>query len=133
MDATSITIARDGPGHFNVAGNGRVGHGLNFDEMLAAVISLTHPQVRAFHPTLTGVASEAAEPRIMISLSVDEACRVSESMADLLCWVRGFRAARPDDFDAHPLGVEGFRDLRIKLRRAIGEATGQSVETDLPF
>lgn len=135
MAALPIIITPDDDRHYGISqGDARV-IGLSFDEMLGTVATLTHPEITK---GLYGMPkpprpAPAAGPRIVISLSVDEAHRVSEAMADLLCWVRGFRAARPDDFDAHPIGVEGFRDLRVKLQRAIGEATGQPVETDLPF
>lgn len=71
---------------------------------------------------------------VTLTLPVAEAARLSEGMADLLCWVRGFKAACPEDLDRHPMGIEETRDLRIALRRAIAQARGEfPPEQDLPF
>ena len=135
MASLPIIITPDDDRHYDIRQGDAHAIGLAFDEMLGTVATLTHPEITKGLYGMPKPPRPApdSETRIVISLSVDEAQRVSEAMADLLCWVRGFRAARPDDFDAHPLGVDGFRDLRIKLRRAIGDATGCPVESDLPF
>lgn len=70
----------------------------------------------------------------VLVLPLAEAERLSEGMADLLCWVGGFRAACPDDLDRHPMGVEETREIRIALKRAIARARGDSPpEEEMPF
>jgi hypothetical protein len=135
MAGLPIVITPDDDRHYDIRQGDALAVGLAFDEMLGTIATLTHPEITKGLYGMPKPPRPApdGETRIVVSLSVEEAQRVSESMADLLCWARGFRAARPDDSDAHPLGVEGLRDLRIKLRRAIGEATGHAVEADLPF
>lgn len=54
---------------------------------------------------------------ITITLTHEEAKRFSYGLADLLCWHRGFSAAREGtDLDNNgPMGVESARDLRLKI------------------
>lgn len=68
-----------------------------------------------------------AEPRtITLTLSVEDARHFSSGMADLLCWCRGFIAARPEEHDRHPMGVEETRTLRLKLMAALESARGEA-------
>lgn len=70
-------------------------------------------------------------PGLLLPINLAQADRFSLGMADLLCWARGFMAARPDDGDLHPMGVNQTRDLRLALIDAIA-ARGQEPE-ELPF
>lgn len=71
---------------------------------------------------------------VCLRFSATEAARLSEGMADLLCWVGGFRAACPDALDRHPMGVEETRDIRIALKHAIARARGDfPPEVEMPF
>lgn len=63
------------------------------------------------------------KPKVVVSLDLDEAELLDDGIVDLLCWVRGFCAARPDDPNG-PLGQERVQDLRLKLKWAINQATG---------
>ncbi|MGP4849582.1 hypothetical protein ACTXGQ_36135, partial [Marinobacter sp. 1Y8] len=69
---------------------------------------------------------------LLLPITLAQADRFSSGMADLLCWARGFMAARPDDSDSHPMGVNQTRDLRLALIDAIAAARGQEPE-ELPF
>lgn len=60
---------------------------------------------------------------VSIELTVEEAERLRDGMADLLCWCDGFKAGLGDDrLDRFPMGVETTRDMNIKLKSAIGKA-----------
>lgn len=54
-----------------------------------------------------------------VILPKDQAERLSSDLSDILCWAAGFKAALGDDLSRAPLGVEGVRDLNIKLKSAI--------------
>jgi hypothetical protein len=56
---------------------------------------------------------------IMIKLRRNGAESISLGMADLLCWVRGFEAACPNDIDRHPMGAHQTREMREALLRAL--------------
>jgi len=70
---------------------------------------------------------------ILLPISVAQAESFTSGMADLLCWARGFMAARPDDSDSHPMGVNRTRDLRLALIDAIAEARGEPQPGEMPF
>lgn len=72
-------------------------------------------------------------PGLLLPITVAQAERFSSGMADLLCWARGFMAARPDDSDSHPMGVNRTRDLRLALIDAIAVARGEPEPGELPF
>lgn len=57
-------------------------------------------------------------PAITIDLDDDEAERLEHGVCDLLCWLRGYSAGRPEDDSNHPLGVEALRDLSIAIKDA---------------
>ena len=127
-DLLPILIEPEMDRHFTVKQGSSNAPGLAWDEMLGTVASFTHPDIpRGLNGMPKPARSAAEDPGtpIVISLDVNEAKRFSESMADLLCWVGGFKAVRPDDLDADPMGAEKLRDLRIKLRRALAEARGE--------
>lgn len=60
-------------------------------------------------------------PTITITLTREEAERISYGLADLLCWHHGFRAAREGtDLSAYnPLGVDCARDINLKIKDAL--------------
>ncbi len=62
------------------------------------------------------------EVPVRITLTLAEAERLSANLADILCWAAGFRAARQEDTSTHPMGIEGVRDIRDVLSRAIIQA-----------
>lgn len=66
-------------------------------------------------------SSEHGEVRtVTITMSLDEAKRISAGLADLLCWCRGFKAAqREDDYDCGPLGIPQTRDISAEMKSAI--------------
>jgi len=57
----------------------------------------------------------------MIMLTREEAERISYGLADLLCWHRGFSAARAGtDLDENePMGVKSARDINLKIKDAL--------------
>jgi hypothetical protein len=55
---------------------------------------------------------------VAVLLPIKDAERMQLGLADLLCWVRGFKAARPDS-DTLPLGEYEARDLRDAINRAL--------------
>ncbi len=59
---------------------------------------------------------------VLLVLTSEEAARLSEGMADLLCWARGFAAACPAEPERHPMGAESTRRMRELLKRAIRDA-----------
>lgn len=68
---------------------------------------------------------------VTITLSLNEAEQISNGLADLLCWIRGFEAAIPEDIDRHPMGAEAVRRIRLKLnsevqRRAHGAQSSRA-------
>jgi hypothetical protein len=114
--------------------------------MLGLVAALTHPEIRttpygiskvravaAEDPPCVPRPAEPAEPMATVRIPLAQAERLSESMADLLCWLNGFRAALHDDqLDRLPMGIEQTREARRLIRTAIAEATGEEPEP-LPF
>lgn len=133
MRADLVVIQAERDRHFTVTGAGRRAYGFGWDEMLGAVASLTHPEIATIHPGMAGCGSEPAAQFVTLTMTAAEAEHVAAGMADLLCWVGGFTAARPDDHASHPMGVEATRALRLKLLSAINVAAGRPAETDLPF
>ena len=61
------------------------------------------------------------KPTITLTLTREEAERISYGLADLLCWHRGFSAARAGtDLDEHePMGVACARDINLKIKDAL--------------
>lgn len=72
------------------------------------------------------------DPGVLVPLTLSGAQSCSDGLSDLLCWCRGFIAARPDDLEAHPIGVESARTIRIALRNAVAAARGEELG-ELPF
>lgn len=68
----------------------------------------------------------------LVSLPLHEARRLSLGCADVLCWMAGFAAARPEATD-NPLGIWQVRRLREFLDSAISKAEGRPLDEDLPF
>lgn len=62
-----------------------------------------------------------ATPTVTITLTREEAERISYGLADLLCWHQGFRAAREGtELEAYnPMGVERARDINLKIKDAL--------------
>lgn len=54
--------------------------------------------------------------KVEVSFPREELREHCDALADVLCWIRGFIAACPDDLSRHPLGVEKVSDLHIKLK-----------------
>lgn len=59
--------------------------------------------------------------KVTITLTRGDAERIKGGLADVLCWVRGFRAACPDDTERHPLGVPETRDIADRLTAALND------------
>ena len=58
---------------------------------------------------------------VVIVLSKADAERVTGGLSDILCWSRGFIAARPDDPESHPMGIQEVRMIQNQIRRALNE------------
>lgn len=58
---------------------------------------------------------------ITITLTREAAESISYGLADLLCWHRGFAAAREGmDLDQNsPMGIESVRTISLKLKDAL--------------
>lgn len=57
---------------------------------------------------------------VYIVLTDAEADRFSGGLSDVLCWLRGWNAARSgtDLSDNAPIGIEALRDLNLKIKAA---------------
>ena len=64
------------------------------------------------------------EPTVCLEIPASEAEAISDGMADLLCWCRGYMAGC-EDLDKHPMGVNETRELRIKLQAALRRSGGR--------
>ncbi|ACL61716.1 hypothetical protein [Methylobacterium nodulans] len=159
MRALPITITANDSGHFNLT----VGHGENtqhatglaWDELLGMVGVLTHPEIRSAPYGISKVRAVGApepdapapcvprhqepappplpEPMAVIRIPLDQANQLSSGMADLLCWLGGFRAALHNDaLDRLPMGIDQTREARRLIRAAISDATGDDF-AELPF
>lgn len=60
-------------------------------------------------------------PTVTITLSRKEAEGISYDIADLLCWHRGFSAARSGTElnDDAPMGVDAARKISLKIKDAL--------------
>lgn len=133
--ATSFTVTLDGPGTFAIEAAGRRANRLTFDEMLGALVALAHPDIGVMPPLMHGAGSEhvaKAPTDVTLKLPLALAEVLSEGLADLLCWCRGFVAAAPDSPERHPMGVAETRDMRVRLDAAIADARGIEPK-ELPF
>jgi hypothetical protein len=74
--------------------------------------------------------ADAPDPTVTLTLPLSEAEELSDRMADLLCWCRGYMAGCPDS-DKHPVGAHETRELRIHLDAAICRTRG--VTPKAPF
>jgi hypothetical protein len=59
---------------------------------------------------------------VVITMSKNEAERITHGMSDLLCWTRGFKAAQGPDALNGPMGHEETIDMNCKLKEAIARA-----------
>ena len=64
---------------------------------------------------------------MMIDLEREDVERFSYAIADVLCWLSGFRAASRGEVDMPP-NWDALRDLNIKLKRHLDDAAD-----DRPF
>lgn len=69
---------------------------------------------------------------VTVQLPIADAERMQLGLADLLCWVRGFKAACPDATERHPLGEYETRDVRDAINRALERARGDEPKP-MPF
>ncbi len=129
-----ITISADPEVGFVVKQGDLASPGLDWGEMFAQIVSLTHPSVtgprfamrtdiewfRLRESQDLKVADEKAQRLNTVTVEVDlNAARDFEAgLSDILCWARGYCAAQPDSSNA-PLGIEALRNLNIILKRAI--------------
>lgn len=125
-------------GAFTIQRGDRSAVGLCWDEMLGQVVNLTQPSGGGRLYAMQTDDERAADQRrheerlannrarrrsvVTIEYPIDGARRLDASLADILCWTAGFRAARPDDTSTYPMGVEAVREIRAALTRAIEQA-----------
>lgn len=67
----------------------------------------------------------SADPKAIVTLemTVEQAERFRDSMADVICWSRGFHAGLgPDRRSEGPMNIDDLSDLNIKLKSAIEKA-----------
>lgn len=111
---------------------------LCWDEMLGQVVNLTWPSGGGRLYAMQTEDERVAERRrheqrrsenearrraiVTIEYPIEGARRLDASLADILCWAAGFRAARTDDTSTYPMGVEAVREIRAALTRAIEQA-----------
>lgn len=76
----------------------------------------------ATYRTLSGRAVAPAATHVLVTLPLAEAEEIAAGMADLLCWLRGYVAARGNDGQNGPMGRELTRTMRIALDSAIRQA-----------
>lgn len=65
--------------------------------------------------------SDPTDPATHVTLTLgrDEAEGISYGLSDLLCWCRGFAAAKGDDTEHVPMGMDQAREINIKIKRAL--------------
>ena len=64
------------------------------------------------------------EKIVTVEMTQTEAETFRDSLADLLCWLGGFRAAlHPEEYDRLPMGIEDTRSLNIRIKSAIEKAS----------
>jgi hypothetical protein len=60
---------------------------------------------------------------VTIELTMAEAERFRDGMADVICWSRGFNAGLgPDRRDEGPMSINDLSDLNLKIKSAIEKA-----------
>jgi hypothetical protein len=61
---------------------------------------------------------------VQMKMTLQQAEEYRDRMADLLCWLSGFCAAREGTSLAEdmPMGIAEARDLNIRIKRAIDDA-----------
>lgn len=68
-------------------------------------------------------AAAPGEPVVILSMSKSQAEWVRDGLADVACWISGFKAGiGPDRASEAPMGHDEVRELNIALRKAIEEA-----------
>lgn len=62
---------------------------------------------------------------VTVQMTERDAERFSYALSDILCWARGFQAARRGtDLDQDmPIGVDEVRNLNIRLKEALQHST----------
>jgi hypothetical protein len=55
------------------------------------------------------------ENGILVQLTIEQATDLSDSISDILCWIRGFRAGNKDSTN-DPFGDETIRTFNLKLK-----------------
>jgi len=63
------------------------------------------------------------DPVVTLKMTKSQAEYVSAGISDILCWTNGFMAAKGDDFRYDPMGTDQIRELNIKLKKAIEDAS----------
>lgn len=61
---------------------------------------------------------------ITLTLRKEQAEAISYGLSDLLCWCRGYAAAKGDDTQHLPMGVDDAREINIKIKAALDNAEG---------
>ena len=61
---------------------------------------------------------------VVIKMTLAQAEEYRDRLADLLCWLSGFCAAREGTTldQEMPIGLAGPRDLSLRIKRSIGDA-----------
>ena len=57
--------------------------------------------------------------RIILAVSKEELQEYSDSLADILCWAKGFMAACPEDTNRHPLNVDVALRFHDKIKQEL--------------
>ena len=68
-----------------------------------------------------------SDARITLTITTDDADRFTASIADTICWLLGFHAAKPKA-DLPP-DWEGLRELNIKLKDALRRTEQERTKT----
>jgi hypothetical protein len=60
---------------------------------------------------------------VKLSIGFDQAEAMQSAIADVLCWIRDWRAGASEQaLDNDPIGTDMLRDLNIMLKRGIESA-----------
>ena len=68
--------------------------------------------------------------KVQITMTKEQAEKISFGLSDILCWVNGFNAGRSGtDFEGTgPLGVEETRTISIKIKDALSRLTQEAAQ-----
>lgn len=64
---------------------------------------------------------------ITIRLSKEKAEHIQNELSDAACWMVGYMAGSGDNSRYDPLGLDGIREINIKLKDAINSANEEPV------